>query len=52
MTDWIRRAARARSRMIDPLAGERPDEAFESRWRQSVKKRTALLLGLLGLWDR
>jgi cell division protein FtsI (penicillin-binding protein 3) len=50
MTDWLRRAARARSRMIDPLAGERPDEAFESRWRQSVKKRTALLLGLLGIW--
>ncbi len=50
MTDWLHRAARARSRMIDPLAGERPDEAFESRWRHSVKKRTALLLGLLGLW--
>ena len=50
MKDWLR-AARVRSRLgLDPLAGDRPDEAFESRWRQSVKKRAALLLGLLGIW--
>ncbi len=51
MTAWLQRAARAKARMgLDPLAGDRPDEAFENVWRRSVKQRTVLLVVLLGLW--
>jgi cell division protein FtsI (penicillin-binding protein 3) len=51
MTDWLRRAARARSRMgLDPFEGERPDEAFETVWRRVVKQRVLLMLGALSVW--
>ncbi len=51
MTDWLRRAARAKSRLgLDPLADDRPDDAFESRWRATVKRRSGILLAFVGVW--
>ena len=51
MTHWLRRAARARSRMgFDSFEGDRPDEAFENVWRRVIKQRVLLILGCLGVW--
>ncbi|HEY6358582.1 MAG TPA: hypothetical protein VIX35_10080, partial [Vicinamibacterales bacterium] len=36
---------------LDPLRrADRPDPAFEGRWRDGVKRRTIVVLSLLGLW--
>ncbi|HEY6358342.1 MAG TPA: penicillin-binding protein 2, partial [Vicinamibacterales bacterium] len=36
---------------LDPLRGaDRPDPAFEGLWREGVKRRTIVVLSLLGLW--
>ena len=36
---------------LDPLRwADRPDPAFEGRWRDGVKRRTIVVLSCLGLW--
>lgn len=47
---FVRRLPK-RPSALDPLRdGDRPDAAFEAKWRDGIRRRTIVVLSVLGVW--